>query len=99
MWTFKALGENDKPNGFEATFDGPVEDTAAAMLVIEKRAQELAGDALVLCTDAVNMAKALTEDVENGKRRFSMNLEGGVNKQGGWSLSLRLNLADDPTAR
>lgn len=103
MWTFKSLGEGDEPNGFEATFDGPVEDAGAALSVIATKAADLQPAARSLCQEALNVAVGYVRGVEqggeqHGKRRYSVNLSGGVNANQGWSLSLQLNLADAPPA-
>lgn len=96
MWTFKTLGETPEPNGFDATFDGPVEDAEAALQVITKRAGDLKPEAAELCRAAATLTRSLVVDTENGKRRLSMNLGGGVNANQGWSMTLMLNLADAP---
>lgn len=103
MWTFKALGEKEQANGFEATFDGPVEDAGAALSVIASKAADLQPAARSLCQEAINVALGYVRGVEDGgeqhgKRRYSVNLNGGVNANQGWSLNLLLNLADAPPA-
>lgn len=98
MWTFRTIGETEDPTGFEATFDGPVEDTEAALGELSKRATELVPTARTLCQGMLTQTIAYVRGVENGKRRFSMNLSGGLGVQRAWSLRLELNLAEDPQA-
>lgn len=96
MWTFKTIGEEEQANGFEATFDGPVEGATATLAVIAKKADELVPGACLLCQRALGLVGEMVHDAKNGKRRFSMNLEGGIGAQTAWSLRLNLNLAEDP---
>lgn len=103
MWTFKTLGDKEQANGFEATFDGPVEDACAALAVIATKAGDLEPAAGALCQEAINVACGYVRDVEDageqhGKRRYAVNLHGGVNANQGWSLTVTLNLADAPPA-
>jgi hypothetical protein len=96
MWTFKTLGEGEDPNGFDATFDGPVEDAEAVLAIVSKRAEVLMPAARDLCQAGLRAAAENVKGVENGKRRFSMNFGGGVNAHRGWSYTMTLNLADEP---
>lgn len=103
MWTFKALGEKEQANGFEITFDGPVEDAGSALSIVADKAADLQPEARALAQQALNVAVGYVRDVEaggeqHGLRRYSVNLNGGVNPKGGWSLNLLLNLADAPPA-
>lgn len=99
MWSFKTTGEGDESEAFEATFDGPVEGASATLAVIAKKAAELTPEARLLCQRALNVVSELVHDAKNGKRRFSMNLEGGIGVQTAWSVRLALNLAEDPDVR
>lgn len=98
MWTFRTIGEGDEATSFEATFDGPVENAGAALGVIAEKAADLSLAARELCQETLNLAAGHVRQVANGKRRFSMNLSGGMGPQGAWTLTLQLSLAEDPAA-
>ncbi len=98
MWTFKTSGEGAQAHGFDATFDGPVEEANAAVAIGRDKADELTPAAAKICQDGFDHVLALIKGTANGKRRLSVNLSGGAGPKLAWSFILQVNLAEDPEA-
>lgn len=99
MWSFRTSGDEEQATGFDATFDGPVEDAGAALAHVAQKAAELAPQARTICQTVLDLIVGLAKDTANGKRRLSVNLTGGAGKQLAWSFNAQVNLAEDPEAR
>lgn len=98
MWSFRSSGDGEEATGFDATFDGPVEDAGAALAHVAEKAAELQPQARTICQSVLDQIVGLTKDTTNGKRRLSVNLTGGAGKQLAWSFNVQVNLAEDPEA-
>lgn len=99
-WSFLTRGGADEtPISFDATVDGPVEEAAETVLFLVEKAKELHPDLRQLCYDGLNQVVGAVRNAPNGKRRFSMNLSGGLGVRGAWTLRMELNLAEDPEAK